>query len=428
MYAPPLVPKINLLLVLDATTLLNLLRYKRAVVKRMLFGRKAMGGYIICSTITLFYVIINAGMGIFTDFTDYNQFITTLYRWIVLLGSSIICSAYIIIYRSVNQLSLETVFDCLLYAGIGQAAIDRLMVMVPPIKNAILSLTYAMTGDPLIQNAWQVERRYNAFANNVLDTLGLCPAIVATLSFYRAAQTKRMKYFVFFIALLIPSLLNSRTGLVLSFVGAFLALPCLLSGKKLIKSVIYIALGIGALIVIWNALPVISPITAQWVESGTNSILELRGQGVSRSDSMEKLFSSRFWLLPNARYWIFGTGHNRYLVTGYPHTDVGYVNDFWFGGILGLALQYMPFVYLLTVSIKKSGSNKWNSLSWILFVLIAIFNVKGIVTTANGGMLLYVLILLLLLTNNFTAIRKKQQEILCQGEQKYGSFARRNHI
>lgn len=396
MYAPPIIPRINFLFALNVISILHLLRYRRSFVQKCAFGNRIFVDYVICATFTMMYIIINSGLGIFVDFTDYSQMITMLYRWGLLFGSSIICSLYALVYRKAHSITKNHFVECILYASVGQTIIDVLMATIPRFKSFVLTLAYSTTGDSLIQNEWQVERRYNAFANNVLDTFGLCSAITAILAFYLAATTKKAVYYAFFVILLIPSALNSRTGLVLSFVGAALALPYVLQGKQIVKSISYIIVGIGAILLIWNVLPVISPITAQWVESGITSVLEVLGGESNRTDSMDKLFSSRFWLMPTAQYWIFGTGHNRYTVTGYPHTDVGYINDFWFGGLIGIAIQYMPFVYLAISARKATIQSMWKGLPIILFIILAIFNVKGIVTSANGGMLLYIMVLLIL--------------------------------
>jgi len=274
-----------------------------------------------------------------------------------------------------------------IYAGLLQAGITGIMLLSSEIRSFLLQILYFNTGNELSQNLWHIQRRFYAFSHNVFDTFGYGTGIIAAIPLFYGIINNRYKYFVLSVILLVVPLFNSRTGLIIFFIGVICAIPFLVFQTKIknlfkltfILSTIYILSSFSFQYISDNF-----PNTINWAKNGIDDFVYFFKGNVG-NDSVSIITSSEKWHLPE-KYWILtGTGHNVYGASGYSHSDVGYVNDLWLVGLLGIFLLYLPFIFLVIMALKKTSSIKVKS--FIVFLMTAFFvaNVKTIVLNYNVG-------------------------------------------
>lgn len=197
---------------------------------------------------------------------------------------------------------------------------------------------------------------------------------------------KKKNYLKYFPLIFIASFLNGRTGIIISlFCVMFMIIVYgLINFTKIYKTlfivIILTIIFIGAL----SITQVVLPDTYNWILNSFNDIYVLLTQGetVGTIDVLSDMF-----LLPSGIDFIFGKGLRLYgNELGLPHSDIGYVNDMFMGGIIYVFLQYFG-IFLYLFNYKKENRNISNYvLSTILFATFLIANYKGEV--ARSGLVL----------------------------------------
>ena len=236
-------------------------------------------------------------------------------------------------------------------AGVIQAVIVLITLLFPSIKQILVDIMYTNTGDQLLNTPWITSRRFFGFANSMLDLFGFGTGLLAVLPLFYSEKHGK-KYLLLVPFLLLVPLLNSRSGLIVFAIGLGIWFVRLLKGKDY-KFFIKISLTFLVLFAVLIALLfVLSPNTLDWIISDLGSFIGL-GEGTATT-----LFSKDFWTLPPIESWLIGkgysvSGYSEFQVSGIAHSDVGYINEFWKAGILGLITIYTFIIYLLTKSMKK---------------------------------------------------------------------------
>jgi uncharacterized membrane protein YhaH (DUF805 family) len=81
---------------------------------------------------------------------------------------------------------------------------------------------------------------------------------------------------------------------------------------------------------------------------------------------------------------VFGTGKDVYLLSSVGHSDIGYILQVYYGGIIYLVLL-LSFIFSISRRLKRSNTqHRWFNYVFIATVLLC--NVKGYFITTNSGM------------------------------------------
>ncbi len=324
------------------------------------------------------------------------------------------------------------------------------------------------------------ERRGFGFSNSFVDSLGFGMGIVAVLPLFFLKKTKE-KIALFVPCIILISLVNVRTGLIMAVIGLLFALPVILKAFKesaikiiavALSSVMLLCVFVGTVYVknpktlgwifedvisfvgvdfsgetseseLSTTLPVAestteargnkteeniddftetqkqvtvvettvkndltqiteTPVTTQVTEAttvyntenefGDNTqqpekpgFLENLTAHSSQNNTAELLFRDDFWNLPIGSALVFGTGHSIYGAEGYPHSDVGYINDLWVGGIVGALILYAAFALLFVKAFKSTKEINIRCLVLFFSVAILVFQVKANAIMFNAG-------------------------------------------
>lgn len=271
------------------------------------------------------------------------------------------------------------------------------MMLSPNLKSILLNMMFKNSGDILTQNLWTVERRYWGFANNMFDTFGYGTGIIAGLPFFLAYKGDYFKLLFFPILFLVP-FVNSRTGLIMIMLGGISCLPLYIRylKKNIVKLCILLMMMFLVIAVVIFVIGKFYPITSKWVEQGLQGLFGAFSGNAS--DSVGKLLQKDKWYLPDGWNFMVGTGHNIYQAAGYGHSDVGYINDIWLGGLIGAILLYLPFINLFYNVWESKRDNRY--MAFFLAAGFFCFNIKGQVVAYNTGLCVTLLISFFCISNS----------------------------
>jgi hypothetical protein len=212
--------------------------------------------------------------------------------------------------------------------------------------------------------------RIFGFARSYLFSMPLFLGICTIIGFLLSLEYK--SYYIY-LALLLPGiLLNARIGLI-GFVFGFVVY--LFSSKgvnSFLKSIILLSV---VLFLVYNLFFLIqdeileaNPYLSYWLDAGINSMYE-------SSDS--NVLFGEMWFLPEIQFWILGSGELPYRNEFGLNSDIGYVQIFYFGGILYSFLMYFPYLVVLFNISRSKTVNSLNILLKSMIWIIFISNFKG---------------------------------------------------
>ncbi|MFC2098093.1 hypothetical protein ACFLSI_07155, partial [Bacteroidota bacterium] len=217
---------------------------------------------------------------------------------------------------------------------------------------------------------------------------GLCIIIATILGTF-----KNRKYFLLIPLYVFSISLNARVGLIsiVAIIGALLFIKQKGLFFKQIISVLIICVSIYFFIefVEKKAEKSLGMNTWIWLHKGFTQVADFREE-----QSYGAIYNLKnMWFLPDFEYFIFGTGEVPYGQSGKRNSDIGYVQIFYYGGVLYSILVYMAYISITRRLIKNSHNQEKILYVAILFYLFAA-NFKGLAFVAaehnNGIILIYV--------------------------------------
>lgn len=190
---------------------------------------------------------------------------------------------------------------------------------------------------------------------------------------------KKHRWYIMFIPFVIISILiNARTGFIVVILALFFYLFSNRNYKTLLGSFVLFLL----ISMVYSSLENFIPTeTFLWIEE---FFLELEdvimGTANARYNTNETLQEMLIW--PKDLFaWIFGTGYSLFRVKSGAHSDVGYINQLAYGGIIYVILLYR----MCYIMVKRCRNIIPFYLFLFLILSVLIVNFKGSVFGNNGG-------------------------------------------
>jgi hypothetical protein len=391
-FAPPIVPKVNFIFIVFVYSVIQLMVRKKSVVKEV-FIRSEIRKFCFFMILAYMYISIVIFFGMLLQNVGISNYIKTFYRFGLLIPITITCILYIIVRCREMKYDWYDFIYVIIKAGLIQACVSVAMFLNPSVKQTIVQIMFINTGDAITQNEWLYQRRAYAFSNSILDSFGYGTGIIATLPFFLV--NKRGVGILWYIPiLLVVPLLNSRTGLIIFVIGVVSVIPLYLTrsniGKK-VKLILLITLILFSMNFAYKVIREINPMTTSWVENGIMSLVSIfnvntGSNNIGYTESTNNLFSESKWYVPGPIGLFFGTGHNVYEANDFAHSDVGYINDLWLGGLVGMFLFYSPLIGHQIRMIFQQKQRELRYLIWFLLSAFLVANVKGYMINYNAGM------------------------------------------
>ena len=397
LFAPPFFKNINFLLVLAFFSLVILIikyRDKFNLIIKNYYLKNIILILLVYYIWQIISIIINCLIG---DIHLYNYMIN-FYSMFLVFPLTFICALFITFYIVENKFDFNCLIKLIIYAGLIQSVITLLSFVFPSVKNFLLNIMYENTGEQLYLNKYHTTRRFFGFANNLLDSFGFGTGILAILPLFYSIRNGK-KWLIAIPFLLIVPFLNSRTGLLVFAIGFIIWLIYLIKNKLLnnyFKIFIWLIISIVFLSLV---VFVFAPTTVLWI---VNDILSFFNVG---NGTANILFSENFWSLPKLGNIIIGCG---ILVAGFGGlenylgftSDVGYINEIWKTGIVGLIIMFVLLFYIVKFMIKNIDKH-YKYLIIFLFVSVLIANIKFYVYGYNPGVVIILLLFVHLAIYNF---------------------------
>lgn len=383
MFAPPIVP-INFIILLSAYSivmLLSIYRHKVITIINKSYIKKFTVLYFVFILYWLLIVIVNFVWG---ERIISSNYIMIIYQMMLMTPIMTSCITYIIAWSEELNFSLEQLVIHFILAGIIEGVISLLMFISPAIRQMLIQIMER--GMKMEFNGYILSRRVYGFANGVYDLFGWGTGLIAVLPLF-ISRNMQKKYIWFVPILLLPPLLNARTGLVMFVVGILIYILFLNNEKfqTVLKKICLLIAGILAGYLIFKWVQGSNTMVYEWIIEGVKAFWGTISNNQNSDLRLSALFSDGFWRIPPFPDIIFGTGHNVYVTSAYAksatlyftHSDVGYVNYLWMGGIVGSSILYGIYGFLFCFAIRNTvdRNNRW------LLILfggsVILFNIKA---------------------------------------------------
>lgn len=323
-------------------------------------------------------------------FLFFSGSILISYRHFLIVFEVIPISIFISLQLIKLKFNLYDFYNFILLIGVIQVGFVLLTFIFPSIRYLLIE-KYASGG---LASNFSVFSNFRAFglSRGYMYSMplfqGLCIIISTILGTF-----KSKKYFLLIPLYIFSISLNARIGLV--SILAVLATLLLFKQKgtffKQIIGVFIISVSFYLFIyfVQTKAENSTSMNTWFWLNKGFTQLANIREEqsfGIIHN-------MSNMWFVPDFEYFIFGTGVVPYRRPNDLNSDVGYVQIFYYGGIIYSLLVYMAYITITKRLMKFSRpEEKILYVSILLYLLLA--NVKGLSFSSaehtHGIILIYV--------------------------------------
>lgn len=261
-----------------------------------------------------------------------------------------------------------------------QGIIAISMIFIPAFRNVAYNIFYKQSTD--INIYISASRLYGICDGNYTYSFQILHSILALFTFYFAYFYKEKKYYLYAVIIFLVTVLNGRTGIIIFLIGLVLLLVyIIIKEQKILKAVqIVIAtltLGIIAYMIIIKFLPN----TTTLIMHAINDVISFANE----NDDTTEVYAlvNGIFLPPGIVNKIFGTGYRVYAKYGYnfgfnQSSDIGFVNDFFMGGIFYIILVYYSYLQLIFIIRRDKTENDFEKIMAVtVLISVIISNIKG---------------------------------------------------
>lgn len=290
----------------------------------------------------------------------------------------------VVSYRAYGRFDLGIFIRYLLVAELIYLGISVLMFFSPSISALMTSLQKM---DDIMMAAYERtgELRIVGFGANFFTSGILNGYILILLAFYivsnQFSYRKQMLLYLIYIIITVVGMMMARTALVGSAIGlAIIGLHLVKDPKALLKTLLLILACVAVLLFI--LAKVFAEFGAQLqvlFAFAFEMFFNLSDTGTLSTGSTDTLMTMwdvvphtfKSWVIGDAK-WDTATGY-------YKGTDVGYLRNIWYFGIIGMAcLTYYYYKTLKIIFIDRNpGFANSRMVGLVLFAYVMILNVKG---------------------------------------------------
>ena len=319
------------------------------------------------------FFVISIGEGSFID----------LYRLGSIIFEMIPCACYISYTCKKKKVHLEKV---IIYSALIEGIIAIILFLSPKLQYLVIN-NMVTNGYP---NSYLkfISYRLYGLSYSMLYAMPIVNAAIGMYTIYYALKTKIVYFFVAFI-IIFSAIINARIAFVpIIFGGIYLIYLIMLKKKnicmksliKIISTAVLIILGL----IIFNNIISKNKIIEKWILKGFNDIIAI----LFRHDNGSKYYSyyvgNERWHLPKGIFSVlFGTGKRVIRGNLEYSSDIGYINDLWWGGIIYCILIYLFILYTVYYIYKSRIRKELHYLGFVAILILAIVNVKGNVVGTN---------------------------------------------
>lgn len=381
-FAPPIIPNINFIYLVAAFSILVICTGYMTYASKILHDPYVRRLNRLMIIVMLYYIAIMA-MCIFRGtIIESANYLMVLYRFVTILVFIEPICMYTLVYCRKHFLKVEDFIECLIYSTLYEFFFCLLTIVSPAAKTFFTNLMINNTGYYYNIQAWTIRTRFWGFAASMTDYFGFAVGIIAGICLHYLFS-KEKKFFIFIPIMLLMMVLNAITGLLIFAISVLVYFIEHLHKKRIRRN--NFAMVVLVIFLTPFALYLFTKVAPSGISKVVDNFYEIfdKSKVHASNTSVRQLFSDRFWNLPDSILkMIFGTGHSLLSTKYFACSDVGYINDIWSFGIVGMIL-YMAAYLGFAFQIRKNTMFK-TPITFIIFS-VAVFNIKGISVGCNAG-------------------------------------------
>lgn len=290
----------------------------------------------------------------------------------------------VISYRAYGRFDADIFIKYLLAGGLVYVLVSLLMFFSPPLNTLLTSM---LRMDEVMVDAFMRTSGFRIigfgatfFTSGVVTGFVLI-MLAAYIVTHELSYRQQIFYYFSYIFITIVGMMMARTALVGAGIGlAMIGLSLVKKPKDLIKTIFLVLLVLaGIFYIITRFFSDFAAELETLFEFAFEMFFNLSDSGSMSTGSTDTLMT--MWdIVPRTfKSWIIGDAKWNGAYGYYMNTDVGYLRNIWYFGIIGMAaLTYYYYKTLKIVFIDRNpGLPNSRMLGLILFAYVMILNMKG---------------------------------------------------
>lgn len=336
---------------------------------------------------SLLFVMIQMANGISISSLEDTRLIQNNIIVVMILHAAIIIDRF----RKIGYDKLDIVRVLLVFATL-QGLVAFLGLVLPVFKE-IAVFFYQNTGG---FNDFVIQSRIYGISSDYTFGTPVYHGMLASVAVYFAILHKSPRLFLYVFPILLVTLLNGRTGIVVFCIMTASFLVYLYAKKGQVIKIIGTVTGLVLMTIsLMTLLYRLSPSTYNFVNSFIQDTQSLVTDG-ELSGNYDILLNDSI-SMPDADKLIFGEGYRVYGEDALHEkgfkSDIGYVNDLYMGGVVFMTLIYLSFIVFIMVGNRR----EYSFLMVMIIAAVLLANIKGEAFRSSIIMFLPIYIKLLLI-------------------------------
>lgn len=276
------------------------------------------------------------------------------------------------------------------------------MLVIPQLKKVALNLYYLGTNENVFISAMRIF----GISGDYTFFTPIFHGMMIIIAIYLVLFEKQKKFLFYIPFLVLSTILNGRTGLLIAVIGILLVSLWFLV-SKIEKIFITTLLMVTSFLIIYFLIILVSklsPETYNWLISSFNDVKSLLIEG-DKVGTISVL--SSMVIFPEGWGLLLGEGFRLYRNNnGIIHSDIGYINDLFMGGIVYTSILYSTIlIYIFRFENKITVITNRILFSLILLMTIVIANYKG--EASRSGLVLLGIIIMKVLIDDKSDLKER---------------------
>ena len=319
---------------------------------------------------------------IFFNGTTYKNNIMDSFMWLFEIMPICIMIALMGMKRNI---CMNQFIDILLNVGMVQGILSVLNFMIPSFHNWFVAriVSYGYDSD-----TWVVLGTYRLYglSHSLTFFMPILHSVFFLISLY-SFKKNMMKYAVYMIIFAFSAIINARTPMIIIGIGIVLLIILRINKRSINKRVLF-AIGGGIIALplaanwIYNKFLIGNNIFEKWIKVGFVSIIDFI-QG-NKSGYFSYFDEGNRFVIPQGIDFLFGVGKDTFTDGGIAnvHTDVGYVNYLWLGGLVYFIIISAIFL-IIAFDFIRSKNYLLKYIGFLCVGIALVVNIKGILFAVN---------------------------------------------
>jgi len=289
-------------------------------------------------------------------------------------------------YLKRRNCDIHDIINLFVFTSLIQVVLVMLSFFIPAIHisfvNMMINYGYSMRLLTLL------EYRLFGFASGLTFATPVFLSFFSVVLIVYVMKEKRnvTLYILCALGCFFSALINARTSMIVLGVGCSVFI--LTRNLSFFKKILFLFLCVGLYFLFDNVLLSFlleySPESYKWIDSGMDEMSSFLIEGEKETGYFAYVTNEEKYELPDFIGFLFGKGYR--VMQGWNefgvHSDIGYINDIWFGGLFYIIILYSIF-YKCMYSLYRNRNKVVSFIGLFLMILYPILNFKGYVFSMN---------------------------------------------